>query len=64
LGQAGAGVFIVPTAIAHEVAKQYQVEIIGNTSDIREQFFAISTEQRISNPAVVAINETARDWLK
>lgn len=62
-GQAGAGVFIVPSAIAEEVAEQFKVEIIGSTEEIREQFYAISTEQRLSNPALIAINEAARDWL-
>jgi LysR family transcriptional activator of nhaA len=63
-GQAGSGVFIAPSAIANEVAKQYGVEIIGNTDEVREQFYAISVERRISHPAVVSITETAREWLK
>ena len=63
-GQAGAGVFIVPSAIANEVAKQFQVEVIGSTEEIREQFFAITTEQRLSNPALVAITDAAKGWLK
>ena len=63
-GQAGAGVFIVPSAIANEVAKQFKVEIIGSTEEIREQFFAIATEQRLSNPAIVAITDAAKGWLK
>jgi len=63
-GQAGVGVFVVPSAIAEEVAKQYGVEIVGNTEDVREQFFAISIERKISHPAVAAITETARGWLK
>ena len=63
-GQAGTGVFIVPTAIAEEVAAQYQVVVVGHAPEVREQFYAISPERRLSNPAVVAITETARDWLK
>jgi LysR family transcriptional activator of nhaA len=62
-GQAGQGVFIAPTAIAEEVAKQHRVSIIGNTDKVREQFYAISTERRISHPAVAAITTTAREWL-
>ncbi|WP_396587175.1 transcriptional activator NhaR [Bermanella sp. R86510] len=62
-GQDGVGVFVVPSAIASEVMKQYQVELLGSTDDIREQVFAITRDQRLSNPAVIAINETARDWL-
>ncbi|MFY0699517.1 MAG: transcriptional activator NhaR [Bermanella sp.] len=62
-GQAGVGVFVVPTAIADEVASQYKVEILGQTDAIREQFFAITAERQLSHPALIAINATARDWL-
>jgi LysR family transcriptional activator of nhaA len=62
-GQAGKGVFIAPTAIADEVASQFGVQIIGKTEEVREQFYAISVERRISHPAVAAITETARAWL-
>jgi LysR family transcriptional activator of nhaA len=62
-GQAGAGIFIIPTPIATEVAKQYGARIIGSTEDVREQYYAISVERRISHPAVSAITETAREWL-
>lgn len=63
-GQAGTGVFAVPTAIAAEVARQYGVVMVGETNEVREQFYAISVERRISHPAVKAITETAREWLK
>ena len=63
-GQAGAGIFVIPSAIAKEVAKQYNVVSIGNTEQVREQYYAISVERRISHPAVVAITQAAREWLK
>jgi LysR family transcriptional activator of nhaA len=63
-GQAGAGVFIAPTAIVEEVAQQYAVQVVGATGQVLEQFFAISAERKISNPAVAAITETARAWLR
>jgi LysR family transcriptional activator of nhaA len=63
-GQAGAGIFIFPSAIDDEVAKQFGAQIIGHTEEVREQFYAISVERRLSHPAVVAITETARAWLK
>jgi LysR family transcriptional activator of nhaA len=62
-GQAGKGIFIIPTPIAMEVAKQSGVRIIGSTEDVHEQYYAISVERRISHPAVSAITETAREWL-
>ncbi len=62
-GQAGAGVFIAPTPITAEVEKQYGVRTLGQTDEVREQFYAISVERKISHPAVTAITETAREWL-
>lgn len=62
-GQAGAGIFTAPTAIASEIAKQYGVQIIGNTDEVREQFYAISVERRLTHPAIITITESAREWL-
>lgn len=62
-GQTGAGVFVVPTAIAAEITNQYGVDVIGKTEEVREQFYAISVERQISHPAVAAITDSAREWL-
>ena len=62
-GQTGVGVFIAPSPIADEVAKQYGVIEIGQTDEVRDHFYAISVERKISHPAVAAITETAREWL-
>jgi LysR family transcriptional activator of nhaA len=40
------------------------VQIIEQTEAVNEQFYAISIERRLSHPAVVAITEAARAWLK
>ena len=63
-GQTGMGVFVTPTPIAAEVEQQYGVRVIGQTEEVREEFYAISVERRISHPAVAAITETAREWLE
>lgn len=63
-GQGGAGIFIAPTAIARELVEQYGVEVVGSTDEVVEQFYAISTQRKISNPAVAAITATAKAWLK
>lgn len=60
LGADGAGVFAVPAVIEREVARQYGVERIGHTDEVRERFYAISAERRLKHPAVVAISEAAR----
>jgi LysR family transcriptional activator of nhaA len=59
-GQAGAGAFPVPLTTAREVMRQYEVVELGQTQDIRERFFAISVERRLSHPAVLAVSEAAR----
>ena len=62
-GRAGTGVFIAPTPIAAEVEKQYDVVVVGQTDEVRDEFYAISVERKISHPAVALISETAREWL-
>ena len=42
------------------VLDKYGVEVIGQTDEIIERFYAISAERRIKYPAVSAITEAAR----
>jgi len=60
-GQAGAGLFVAPTAIADYVCEQYRVMAMGRIDVINEQLFAITTERRLTHPAIVAISQVARD---
>ena len=62
-GQAGEGVFPAPSAIADDVCRQYQVQILGHVETVREQFYAISVERRLKHPAVLEISRTAQDLL-
>lgn len=59
-GQSGAGVFPAPAAMAPELDDRDAVVPLGQTEDMRERFFAISAERRLTHPAVVAVSETAR----
>lgn len=59
-GQAGAGLFVAPTAIADYVREQYRVEAVGEIDAVTEQVYAITTERRLSHPAIVAISQTAQ----
>ncbi len=59
-GQAGAGVFPVPLTTVQDVLRQFDVIELGRTLEIRERFFAISVERRLSHPAVLAVSEAAR----
>lgn len=62
-GRAGVGVFIAPTVIADEVQQQYGVAPIGQTDEVRDRFYAISVQRKITHPAVAAVTEAARHWL-
>ncbi len=59
-GQAGDGIFMVPSVIEKEVEQQYQVQVIGRTNQVREKYYAISVERVIMHPAVAAISEAAQ----
>lgn len=62
-GREGRGVFMAPSVLEAEIAAQYGVEVIGQSSELVEQFYAISVERRISHPCVVAITDAARGRL-
>ncbi len=62
-GQAGAGIFAVPSAIEAQVGDLYHVSVVGTPDTAVERFYAISAERRIKNPAVLAISEAARENL-
>jgi len=59
-GQAGLGIFAAPSIIEAEIRRQFRVQRIGQTDDVRERFYAISVERKLKHPAVVAISESAR----
>ena len=60
-GQAGAGVFVAPSVIADFICKQYGVQTLGAIDSLREQLYAITTQRRLTHPAILAISQVARD---
>ena len=59
-GESGRAVFPAPTAIAPEVCRHYGVTIVGETPAVRERYYALSAERRVTHPGVVALSATAR----
>ncbi len=59
-GEHGAGVFAAPTVLSRELQRQHRVKAIARVEAIRERYYAISAERRITHPAVVAIATQAR----
>lgn len=62
-GRAGRGVFMAPSFLETEVCAQYGVAVLGRVEALREEFFAISVERRITHACVAAITQAARDEL-
>jgi LysR family transcriptional regulator, transcriptional activator of nhaA len=59
-GQAGAGVFTAPSALAARICQRYQVLELGQATTIVSQVFAITTERRVKHPVVQAIEKAAK----
>ena len=52
-----------PTVLEAETVAQFGVEVIGRSSELVEEFFAVSVERRITHPCVAAITSAARSQL-
>ncbi|MBI2202997.1 MAG: hypothetical protein HYU41_03955 [Candidatus Rokubacteria bacterium] len=62
-GQSGVGVFAAPGVIEGQVRRHYGVRVIGRAREVRERFYAITLDRKLTHPAVVAICEAAPAWL-
>lgn len=62
-GEAGAGIFPAPAASVPDVIAHYQVACLGTTDEIRERFFLISVERRLTHPAARVVSAHARGGL-
>jgi LysR family transcriptional activator of nhaA len=63
LGGAGHGCFAAPTVVAAEIESGYGVRAVGRLRDVRERFYAVTVERRLSHPGVAAIASAARTTL-
>jgi LysR family transcriptional activator of nhaA len=59
-GEDGGGLFAGQTVSDAHTLQHYKVRKLGELEDVQVQYFAISTERRIQNPAVKAIVESAQ----
>ena len=62
-GQAGEGIFPVPTAIEGIVRKQYGVHLVGRIPEVLDKFYAISAEKRVHHEATLLVVKQARNKL-
>ena len=59
-GEEGQGFFPAPTIFEDEFRRRYKVQVVGRVKQARQQFYAISVDQRLHHPAVAAIVKAAR----
>ena len=59
----GMGGLFVPTPIASQVCRRYDVANVGEIEAVRERFYAITAERRLVHPGVVAMRSAARTKL-
>jgi len=62
-GQAGEGIFPVPSAIESIVIRQYGVRLVGRIPEVLDKFYAISAEKRVQHEATSVIVKQARSKL-
>ncbi|MFT6737652.1 MAG: LysR family transcriptional activator of nhaA, partial [Kangiellaceae bacterium] len=60
-GKAGFGVFFMPSIIEKEVRDGFGLQVIGRSQSLKQKFYAISSERKVTHPAVAAICDAARD---
>ncbi|MCC9597021.1 MULTISPECIES: transcriptional activator NhaR [unclassified Rubrivivax] len=59
-GRQGVGYLLAPAVLADEIQSRLQVRCVGTIDEVREDFYAISVERRITHPCVLAITRSAR----
>jgi LysR family transcriptional activator of nhaA len=59
-GEAGTAVFPAPTAIARQICRHYGVVAVGSTDEVRERYYAVSVERKVTHPGVMALSAAAR----
>ena len=62
-GRQGRGAFMAPTVMEQDTGAQFGVEVIGRSTELVDEFYAVSVERRITHPCVVAITDAARGKL-
>ena len=62
-GREGRGVFMAPSVMEADTMQHCGVEVIGRSAELREEFYAVSVEKRITHACVVAITDAARGQL-
>ena len=62
-GRDGGAVLPAHAVIRGEIASHYGLHLVGRVEEVRESFYAISVERRLTHPGVLAISRAARTEL-
>lgn len=62
-GQIGVGAFAAPSAVETSICEQYGVQLLGRLRGVKERFYAITVERRITHPGAQAISRAAQGLL-
>jgi LysR family transcriptional activator of nhaA len=54
---------MAPSVLEQETCSQHGVLVLGRTTELVEEFYAVSAQRRVTHPCVVAITEAARTEL-
>lgn len=60
-GQAGCGFFASQTAMEADICKKFGVQVVGRIDSIIEHIYLITTERRLTHPAILAIVEASKE---
>jgi len=58
--RSGHGVFAAPSVVEGSLRRAYRLAPVGCAAGVRAQFYAVSLERRIKNPAVAAMCDVSR----
>jgi LysR family transcriptional activator of nhaA len=62
-GEFDNGYFFSPSVLKDDIEYQYKVKHIGCLNQVKESYYAISAERKMTHPAVVIINSQAKKLL-
>jgi LysR family transcriptional activator of nhaA len=62
-GGHGLGVFPACSAVEADVRDQLRVEVVGRVSEIRQSFYAVTVERKLTHPSVTLMLQAARGEL-
>lgn len=54
-GQAGLGLVAIPAIIREHVESMYGMETVGELPQLKESFYAVSMDRKVSHPGVIAV---------